>query len=64
MRSKGGVREYFCPECGSDKITLHMQYGQRSYSCRACHKWGPWKERQSARAKEQGDKLEPALGQG
>lgn len=45
MLSKGGKREYFCPECRSPNIGHCFSYNQSSYWCSDCGHWGPWRTR-------------------
>lgn len=43
MLSKGGKREYFCPECGSAAIQPINMHGQSSGECSNCNSWWPWR---------------------
>lgn len=41
----GSVIQPLCPNCQHEVSGPHRMYGQQSYSCSHCRRWGPWTKR-------------------
>lgn len=45
MLSKGGKIVYSCPNCHNKDINKIIIYGQYSWECLKCGRFGPWRTR-------------------
>lgn len=45
MLSKGGKIVYSCPNCRNKEIGKIIIYGQCSWECLKCGRFGPWRGR-------------------
>lgn len=42
--TNGKLPDAQCPHCGA-QVVKAVQYGQLSYVCTKCSRWGPWEQR-------------------
>ena len=51
MLSKGGKREYLCPDCESPDIEKGRIYGSSVAICTVCNTYWPWRDRINIKAR-------------